>query len=179
MRAHDPINRTLILGGARSGKSSRALALAEARRAALVFIATAEAGDAEMAARIARHRSERDGRWRTIEAPMRLSDALARESAAATVVVVDCLTLWLSNILLAGLDVDAEAGRLLDAIAAAQGPIILVSNEVGLGLVPETPLGREFRDRQGRLNQAVAAACERVEFIAAGLALMLKGAPAP
>jgi adenosylcobinamide kinase/adenosylcobinamide-phosphate guanylyltransferase len=163
----------LVLGGARSGKSRHALALAEAIGPARVLVATAEAGDAEMAERIARHRAERGPGWRLVEAPLELAAALDG-LGAADVAVVDCLTLWLSNLLLAGRDPEPAAEALLAALARARLPVILVSNEVGLGLVPETPLGRTFRDAQGRLNQRVAAAVGAVDFVAAGIALALK-----
>jgi len=164
---------TFILGGARSGKSARAQALAEAAGAARVYIATAEALDEEMEARIARHKADRGAGWRTVETPLELVPAL--EDAAAPVVLVDCLTLWLSNLMHHGRDVEAETHALCACLGQYRGEVILVSNEVGLGLVPETPLGRAFRDAQGRLNQQVAAACEVVEFVAAGLPLRLKG----
>ncbi len=156
----------LVLGGARSGKTGHALALAEAVGARRVYVATAEAGDAEMAERIARHRAERGAGWRTVEAPLELAAALGE---AGDVVLVDCLTLWLSNLMLAGRDVEAATAGLLAALEGAAVPVVLVSNEVGMGLVPETPLGRAFRDAQGRLNQRVAAAVARVDFVVAGV----------
>lgn len=167
---------TLLLGGARSGKSRRAQMLAEAAAPpgvprACLMIATAEAFDAEMADRIARHRAERGPAWDVIEAPRDLGPALAQASGP---VVIDCLTLWLSNLMLAGEDVDQAGAALAGALATVPGPVFLVSNEVGLGLVPETPLGRAFRDAQGRLNQLMARIADRVEFIAAGLPLVLK-----
>ena len=162
----------LVLGGARSGKTRHALRLAEAAGPARLYVATAEAGDAEMADRIARHRAERGRGWRTLEAPLDLAPAVA--AAGVDAVLVDCLTLWLANLMAAGRDPEAETAALLAALAAAPAPVLLVSNEVGLGLVPETPLGRRFRDAQGLLNQRVAAAVGRVDFIAAGLALPLK-----
>ncbi len=164
---------TLIIGGARSGKTQRALALGEPF-AERVYIATAEALDEEMSARIVRHRAERGGAWTTREAPLDLPGAISAISSAGAVCVVDCLTLWLSNLMGAGGDIDAATHALCRAIEAAPASLIMVSNEVGLGLVPETALGRDFRDHQGRLNQAVAAVAERVEFIAAGLPLQLK-----
>jgi len=164
----------LILGGARSGKSRRALTLAEQARAQRVFIATAEALDEEMAERIARHQAERVAGWDTIEAPLDLVEAIPQASSPDSVCVIDCLTLWLSNLMHHGRDVQLETERLCTALRSCTGDVILVSNEVGLGLVPETPLGRDFRDAQGRLNQAVAAVCDQVEFIAAGLPLSLK-----
>lgn len=160
---------TLILGGARSGKSARALALAAPPRA---FIATAEAGDGEMAERIARHKAERGEDWALIEAPLDLPAALSE--AGGRTALVDCLTLWLSNLMAAGREPEAETARLIAALRAAQAPVILVSNEIGLGLVPMEPLSRRFRDEQGRLNQRIAAAADRVEFVAAGLPIRLK-----
>jgi len=163
---------TLILGGARSGKTAHALAAAEATGRGLVMIATAEALDAEMAERIARHRAERGPRWRTIEATLDLAGALARVSAGETA-VVDCLTLWVSNLMHAERDLEAEAARLIAALPGRD--MVLVSNEVGLGIVPDNALARRFRDAAGRLNQQVAAAADRVVFVAAGLPLTLKG----
>ncbi|MEN3949984.1 bifunctional adenosylcobinamide kinase/adenosylcobinamide-phosphate guanylyltransferase [Iodidimonas sp. SYSU 1G8] len=164
----------LILGGARSGKTRRALALADAMPSP-IYLATAEARDGEMTDRIARHRAERGPHWRTVEEPLELAQVLRRETRPERALLVDCLTLWLSNLMEAGRDIEAETRRLVQALADCPGRVILVSNEVGLGLVPETPLGRAFRDAQGRLNQAVAARVSTVEFIAAGLPLRLKG----
>lgn len=166
---------TLVLGGARSGKSRHAEALARRAGLARIYLATAGAHDEEMRARIAHHRENRahDG-WTTIEEPLDLAGALTRESTKERVILIDCLTLWLTNVMLGGMDIRAAEAGLINALGAARGPVILVSNEVGLGLVPETPLGRDFRDAQGRLNQAVAAACDRVVFVAAGLPLVLK-----
>lgn len=164
-----------ILGGARSGKSQRALNVAEAVGARRVFIATAEAFDDEMAKRIARHKAERSVGWSTVEALVDLTSAIYIAPSKADVCLVDCLTLWLSNLMHSGRDIEAETAQLCDAISDSPIPIILVSNEVGLGLVPETPLGRAFRDAQGRLNQQVAKVCDRVEFVTAGLPIALKG----
>ena len=164
-----------ILGGARSGKSRRALAIAESLGHTRVFIATAEAWDDEMVERIVKHKAERGPGWSTIEAPLDLVAALGRLAPQSEVCVVDCLTLWLSNLMHFERDVEAETERLCETITNMLIPVILVSNEVGLGIVPEAPLGRTFRDAQGRLNQAVARVCDRVEFIAAGLPLILKG----
>ena len=163
---------TLILGGARSGKTAHALAAAEASGRGLVMIATAEALDAEMEERIARHRAERGPRWRTLEAPLDLAAALAHVSAEETA-VVDCLTLWVSNLMHADRDLEAETARLIAALPGRD--VVLVSNEVGLGIVPDNALARRFRDAAGRLNQQVAAAADRVVFVAAGLPLTLKG----
>jgi len=162
----------LILGGARSGKTRRALALGEpfAQR---IYIATGEALDTEMADRIAHHQLERGAAWITVETPLDLPTAIAALADGAAC-VVDCLPLWLSNLMAARRDVAAATDELLGAIRACSATLIIVSNEVGLGLVPDTPLGRAFRDAQGRLNQAVAATVTEVEFVAAGLPIRLK-----
>jgi adenosylcobinamide kinase/adenosylcobinamide-phosphate guanylyltransferase len=152
---------TLVLGGARSGKTGYALRTAEARGGSLVMIATAEALDAEMAARIARHRADRGPRWRTLEAPLDLAGALGAVGDSE-IAVVDCLTLWLSNLIHAERDLERETDR-----------------QVGLGIVPDNELARRFRDAAGRLNQRLAAVADRVVFIAAGLPLVIKGAPEP
>lgn len=165
----------LIVGGARSGKSHRTLELAGDMAPDRVFVATAEPSDAEMAERIERHRVDRGPGFSTVEAPLELVEALEATASADRVVVVDCLTLWLSNLMHYGRDVEAQTAGLTRFLALPPGPIILVSNEVGMGLVPGTPLGRGFRDAQGSLNQAVAAACQRVEFMVAGLPVVLKG----
>jgi adenosylcobinamide kinase/adenosylcobinamide-phosphate guanylyltransferase len=165
---------TLVLGGARSGKSAFAEKLVGDSGLAKVYLATATSGDDEMKVRIARHRAQRGGGWTTVEEPLALVDALTREATRGRAVLVDCLTLWLSNLMLAERDPDVEARRLTRFLGVARYPVVLVSNEVGLGLVPETPLGRRFRDAQGRLNQIVAALVPNVVFIAAGLPLWLK-----
>jgi adenosylcobinamide kinase/adenosylcobinamide-phosphate guanylyltransferase len=168
---------TLILGGARSGKSRLAEAriLAAPRRETPLYIATAQAFDDEMAARIAAHRAQRAGAgWRTIEAPLALAETLEQAPPDAPV-LIDCLTLWLSNHLLAGSDLPAEGARLSRAIAARHGPLIAVANEVGLGIVPDNALARRFRDEAGRLNQQLAAQAGRVILVTAGLPLALKG----
>lgn len=165
----------LILGGARSGKSSHAEKQAlkwHVGGLAVTYVATGEARDAEMRERIAHHRARRPAAWRTVEEPLRLVDTLSREAAADVCLLVDCLTLWLSNVLLA--ERDAEIDRLLDVLPALPGRVILVSNEVGWGIVPENALARRFRDEQGRLNQRVAALAGRVTLVAAGLPLVLK-----
>lgn len=169
--------RALILGGARSGKSRTAQDVAESSSATRIYIATAQAHDDEMRERIARHRAERDGTWQTCEAPLDLVEVLRTHIGPDKIVLVDCLTLWLSNVLLAEKNAEQETTRLVQAIVDAAGPIILVSNEVGHGIVPATPLGRVFRDAQGRLNQRIAAACDVVVFVAAGCPIILKPAP--
>ena len=168
------VRHRLVLGGARSGKSRHAQALAEATGRRRTYLATAEARDEEMAARIAQHQAERSEGWQTLEAPLDMPEALGTV-AESDVVLVDCLTLWLTNVMLGDRDVDTETEALVAALAAARQPVILVSNEVGLGLVPETPLGRAFRDAQGRLNQRMAEVVAEVRFVAAGLPLVLKG----
>ena len=165
---------TLILGGARSGKSLYAERLVEGAACAGTYCATAEARDREMAQRIAAHRARRGRFWRTVEEPLAVALVIADEATAERPLLVDCLTLWLSNLLLPGKPVEEEAERLCGALRLAAGPVVLVANEVGLGLVPETPLGRQFRDAAGRLNQQVAALADRVVFVAAGLPLVLK-----
>jgi adenosylcobinamide kinase / adenosylcobinamide-phosphate guanylyltransferase len=165
---------TLVLGGARSGKSAFAEKLVGDSGLARVYLATATPGDDEMRLRIAQHRTQRGEGWTTVEEPLALVDALTREVTHGRAVLVDCLTLWLSNLMLVGRDPDIEARRLTRFLGVAKYPVVLVSNEVGLGLVPDTPLGRRFRDAQGRLNQIVAALLPNVVFIAAGLPLWLK-----
>jgi adenosylcobinamide kinase / adenosylcobinamide-phosphate guanylyltransferase len=165
----------LVLGGARSGKSRHAQRLAEDWPGEHVFLATAEAHDDEMRDRIARHRADRDARWRTVEAPTELPAAIAAEDASDRVLLIDCLTLWLSNLLLADADLDVAGERLAAAVAAHGGRVVLVANEVGFGIVPDNALARRFRDAAGRLNQAMAATCDRVDLIVAGLPLRLKG----
>jgi adenosylcobinamide kinase/adenosylcobinamide-phosphate guanylyltransferase len=167
---------TLVLGGARSGKSRHAEMLVAASGLERIYLATGAAGDAEMAERIAHHREARGPGWQTVEEPLDLMGALAREAAPGRAILVDCLTLWLSNLMLAEGNVAEAIAGLCKSLNALPCPVVLVSNEVGMGLVPETPLGRRFRDAQGRLNQAVAAAVPEVVFVAAGLPLILKGA---
>ena len=170
---------TLFIGGARSGKSRAAEALVTAGPPPWVYIATAEAFDVEMRARIAAHRTARAEGWRTVEAPLALADVLEHEARVGLPVLIDCLTLWLSNLMLATRNVEAETARLLEALkaASARASITLVSNETGMGIVPDNALARAFRDHQGRLNQHVAALATRVIFTAAGLPLILKGPP--
>lgn len=169
--------RVLVLGGARSGKSRIAQQWAEATSRTRVLIATAQAFDAEMQERIAHHRSERDASWEVREAALDLVPALRMAAAPDRIVLVDCLTLWLSNVMLDGRDARRETDALIDALKALEGPVLLVSNEVGQGIVPATALGRAFRDEQGRLNQRIAAACDAVVFVAAGCPVLLKPAP--
>ena len=181
-RANEPrtIARSLlVLGGARSGKSAYAQRLAEAHGPDRLYLATAAAGDEEMAARIARHRADRGHGWTTLEEPLEITAALLTRARPSRVVLVDCLTLWLSNLMLAGRDPGVAVTALADAMAKLTGPVILVSNEVGMGIVPDHKLGREFRDWQGRVNREIGAACETVIFVAAELPLQLKPATTP
>jgi adenosylcobinamide kinase/adenosylcobinamide-phosphate guanylyltransferase len=169
--------RTLIIGGARSGKSRLAEKLAMESGLAVTYFATAQARDAEMAARIAHHAARRPAHWRTVEEPLALGDALRTHAAADRCLLVDCLTLWLTNLLL-----DADPGRyaqeraaLLAALPALPGRIILVGNETGMGIVPMGELSRRFSDEAGWLHQEVASLCDAVLLTVAGLPLTLKG----
>ena len=169
----------LVLGGARSGKSAYAQRLAEAHSPDRLYLATGAAGDEEMATRIARHQADRGQGWATLEEPIEIATALAAHAKAGRVVIVDCLTLWLSNLMLAGRDPGPALNALADAITRLAGPAILVSNEVGMGIVPDHQLGREFRDWQGRANREIGAACDAVIFLAAGFPLQLKPGACP
>jgi adenosylcobinamide kinase/adenosylcobinamide-phosphate guanylyltransferase len=178
----------LIIGGARSGKSALAEQRARDSGLRVIYIATAQAGDEEMARRIAHHRARRPADWACVEAPLHLAAALREQAAADVFLMADCLTLWLSNLFFAGRAaaraeageapdcplLTAEADALVDALPALPGRIILVSNEVGCGIVPMHPVSRLFADEQGRLNQRIAAACQRVTLVTAGLPLELK-----
>jgi adenosylcobinamide kinase/adenosylcobinamide-phosphate guanylyltransferase len=167
---------TLVLGGARSGKSRYAEVLIANETPPWIYVATAEALDDEMTKRIAEHRARRTDGWRTIEAPRDLLGALASVPAGAAV-LVDCMTLWLSNLLLAGADIEREIANVDTALTQMTGKAVLVANEVGWGIVPENALAREFRDLQGRLNQRLAARADRVVLMVAGLPLVVKGHP--
>jgi adenosylcobinamide kinase / adenosylcobinamide-phosphate guanylyltransferase len=173
---------SLVLGGARSGKSTYAEKLATGTlfggtpRPAL-YIATAEAGDVEMATRVMAHRTRRGANWTTIEAPLALDEAVLANAEVGRPILVDCLTLWLSNLMHAGRDLDEAADDLVRALEDLAAPVVFVSNEVGLGIVPETPLGRAFRDAQGRLNMRMAERADRVISMTAGLPLVLKDRP--
>ncbi|NUB31879.1 bifunctional adenosylcobinamide kinase/adenosylcobinamide-phosphate guanylyltransferase [Azospirillum brasilense] len=166
---------TLVLGGARSGKSRYAEGLVTASPGPRVYIATAQVWDSEMADRVARHKQDRGPGWTTVEEPLDLPGALRRHAGSGANVLVDCLTLWLSNLMMADADVPARSTELLAALAGVEGRVVLVSNEVGLGIVPDNALARRFRDHAGRLHQDIAAVAQRVAFVAAGLPLLLKG----
>lgn len=162
---------TLVLGGARSGKSRHAETLLSTLPPPWRYIATAQALDAEMRARIATHRARRGAGWETVEAPLDLPAALAAPVPA----LVDCLTLWLTNLILGGHDPDRATEALEAALAGRAAPTVLVANEVGLGIVPENALARRFRDAAGLLNQRMAACADRVDFMVAGLAMRVRG----
>jgi adenosylcobinamide kinase/adenosylcobinamide-phosphate guanylyltransferase len=166
--------RLLVLGGTRSGKSRYAEDRVERLGLTPVYLATGAAGDAEMAARMAAHLARRGPRWRTVEEPLELSERLIGEAQPKNAVLVDCLTLWLANLMAAQRDLAAETARLVAALDRAEGVVALVSNEVGGGIVPDNVLARRFADAQGVLNQRVAAAVDEVVLIAAGLPLVLK-----
>lgn len=168
----------LILGGAASGKSALAermtTALAAKRGARRVYIATAQAYDDEMAAKVRRHRIQRGEDWTTWEVPLDVPEAL-NDLTAQDVLLLDCATLWITNLLLADRDVAAEEARLVAALKVAKAPVFIVSNEVGQGIVPDNALSRQFREAQGRLNQTLAAKVDHVVAVIAGLPLALKG----
>ncbi|GAB3334902.1 bifunctional adenosylcobinamide kinase/adenosylcobinamide-phosphate guanylyltransferase [Marilutibacter aestuarii] len=173
--------RSLILGGARSGKSALAERLASASGAPVTYIATGQAGDAEMAARIAHHRARRPTDWACVEEPLALAGALRRHAAPDRCLLVDCLTLWLGNLLI---DPDPtcferERSALLEQVPTLPGALLMVSNEVGMGVVPMGALSRRFVDEAGRLHQDLAQRCERVLFVVAGLPMALKGTLEP
>ena len=165
---------TLILGGTRSGKSSFAQHLAEESNGKLIYVATAEAFDDEMTDRISRHQQDRGPRWQTVEETLELAAAITNHSNPQTTLLIDCLTIWLSNVMLADRDIAIAMDELAQALSNAPGLVILVSNEVGSGIVPESALGRQFRDEAGWMNQRIAAAADDVALITAGLPLWLK-----
>ncbi len=169
---------TLILGGAASGKSAFSESLIESEIGGhwtgALYLATATAGDAEMADKIKRHRDRRGPAWTTVEEPLALADALAEHTQPQRPILVDCLTLWLSNLMFADRDIASETSRLIATFPGLTSPVLFVSNEVGGGIVPENALARRFHDEAGRLNQKIAAAADRVYLITAGLPLTLK-----
>ncbi len=167
---------TLVLGGMRSGKSRHAERLASNSGLEPVYLATAEALDPEMAARIAAHRRRRGAHWRTLEVPLALPEAIGEESHPGRILLVECLTMWLNNLLMAEVDIAASFERLEAALAARRGPLILVGNEVGFGVVPGDPLSRRFVDHAGTLHQRLAILADRVELVVAGLPLVVKPA---
>ena len=166
---------TLVLGGARSGKSARAETLVGTSGREAVYLATGRAWDDEMRERIDLHVTRRGPAWRTVEEPVDLAPTLAREASASSAVLVDCLTMWVTNLMLEERDVDAAGDDLVAVLPSLPGDVVLVGNEVGLGIVPENAMARAFRDHAGRLHQRVAAVADRVELVAAGLPMVLKG----
>jgi adenosylcobinamide kinase/adenosylcobinamide-phosphate guanylyltransferase len=164
----------LVLGGARSGKSTYAESLAEGWQGEHIYIATAQAHDEEMAARIKTHRERRRKSWTTVEAMLDLPDALRKANATNTFVLIDCLTLWLTNVMLAELDCGVAVRDLIDALSIAKGTVVLVSNEVGSGIVPDNALARKFRDVAGEANQRIAQEADEVVLVTAGLPMVLK-----
>ena len=165
---------TLILGGARSGKSRYAEALAPRRKGEPAYIATAEITDAEMRERIRHHREQRGAHWRTIEAPLDLVAALRQADGLKAFTLVECLTVWINNLIFHGKDVAQEVERFHQSLAEVKGHVVIVSNEVGLGIVPDNALARRFRDELGRAHQTIAQMADEVVFIAAGLPMTLK-----
>ncbi|RJQ57991.1 MAG: bifunctional adenosylcobinamide kinase/adenosylcobinamide-phosphate guanylyltransferase [Desulfobacteraceae bacterium] len=172
-------DHTLVIGGCRSGKSRYALALAERYTGrSRIFLATSVPQDAEMEERVRRHRLERGGGWETVEVPLRLPEAVLESSGRAGVLLVDCITLWISNLLFEKLPEDEIASRvekLIESVQDSRCPVILVTNEVGGGVVPENALARQFRDVVGGANQRIAAASDRVVWVAAGIPVPIKG----
>ena len=165
---------TLVLGGARSGKSVYAEKLLEESGKPMVYIATGEARDDEMIERIFQHQARRGAEWTTIEAPLDVCGALL-EAGSGKIILLDCITLWVANMMAVELNIEAEVHKFCDLLAVSDSDVVIVSNEVGLGIVPDNTLARKFRDEAGRANQMIANACDRVVFIAAGQALLMKG----
>ncbi|MCU6433023.1 bifunctional adenosylcobinamide kinase/adenosylcobinamide-phosphate guanylyltransferase [Undibacterium sp. Jales W-56] len=181
------MTRTLVFGGARSGKSAYAERLASASGKPVIYLATAQPNDAEMQSRIAHHRTQRPAEWLTLEQPLSLADTIEQYSTPDNLILIDCLTLWLSNLLFSEHIEMPEIGNItppamfaeqrdlfLQALTSCRGDLVMVSNEVGMGIVPQGAISRWFVDEAGRLNQAVAAQCEQVAWVAAGLPLYLK-----
>ncbi|MBL8895683.1 MAG: bifunctional adenosylcobinamide kinase/adenosylcobinamide-phosphate guanylyltransferase [Rhizobiales bacterium] len=164
----------LVLGGARSGKSAYAEARAQACLGDKLYIATAEATDAEMAERIRHHQERRGAGWRTLEAPLDLADTLRQHDASDRVVLIDCVTVWINNLMFHDRAIEPAVAELCAALADVRGQVVIVSNEVGFGIVPENALARRFRDLAGRTNQAIAAVADEVVLVVAGLPLTVK-----
>ena len=170
-----PTSAVLVLGGARSGKSAFAERLAADTGLSRHYVATGRAWDEEMRERIARHRTDRGEGWQTHEEPVDLVGRLEALDDATSVILVDCLTLWVTNLMMEELDMAQEFARLAAFVPRVRAKLVLVSNEVGLGIVPENRIAREFRDHAGRLHQAIAQSAGQVYFVAAGLPLKMKG----
>lgn len=167
-------NITFVLGGARSGKSRYAEKVATETNLKRIYVATSQIFDAEMQARVEQHLINRGAGWQTIEEPLKLAETLIRENGPKRVILVDCLTLWLTNLMLADINIEKASGALCAALMEMTGPVILVSNEVGQGIVPDNAMARAFRDHAGRLHQKIAAVAGQVYFITAGLPQKLK-----
>ena len=168
---------TLVLGGARSGKSALAEKLVRDSGLERIYVATAEAGDGEMRERIAHHRERRGADWRTVEAPLQLAETISREAGKGRIVLVDCLTLWLNNLMFRKINIETAIENLETALVGREAPTVLVSNETGFGIVPDNAEARRFRDLQGRLNQRIAAMAGRVVLMVAGIPMLVKGEP--
>ena len=166
---------TFVLGGARSGKSAYAEKLVEASQLQPVYLATGRAFDGEMENRISIHRDRRGSQWQTVEEPLNLADVLKQHTGSDRFVLVDCQTLWVTNLMMAEHNIATETAKLIEALGQLTGPVVFVSNEVGLGIVPENRMAREFRDHAGFLHQAVASVADEVYFLAAGLPIKMKG----
>jgi adenosylcobinamide kinase/adenosylcobinamide-phosphate guanylyltransferase len=175
MTSDPEFHLTLVLGGARSGKSRHAETLCLATGLRPVYVATSQALDAEMEERVARHRALRDPRWTTIEEPLALAGCLREQARPDRVLLVECLTLWLTNLMVAGMDVAATSAELVEVLPALPGRVVLVSNEVGQGIVPSNAMARAFVDHAGRLHQRIAAVATAVTFVTAGIPQALKG----
>lgn len=166
---------TLVLGGARSGKSAFAETLVESASVSRLYIATGQAWDDEMRDRITSHQSRRGQGWETVEAPLDLAQALSDHARPDRPILVDCLTLWVTNLMLGERDIAQAFDQFRATLAGLEGPVVLVSNEVGLGIVPDNAMARAFRDHAGRLHQSIAGLADEVHFVAAGLPLKMKG----
>ncbi len=171
---NNPGTLTLVLGGARSGKSAFAEQLARDSGLKRIYLATSQAFDDEMRARIDKHIKDRGDAWETVEEPTRIGDILSRKAACDSIILVDCLTLWISNLMMAEQSIEEAVSELLDTLSSLKGPVILVSNEVGQGIVPDNKMARDFRDHAGRLHQQIAAIADHVYFVTAGLPQKLK-----
>ena len=172
-------HKILVIGGCRSGKSRHALNLALSMEGdKKFFLATCVPQDDEMQLRVANHREERGDDWKTVEAPLHLSEAIFQNAQSGSVVLVDCLTLWVNNLMMENEDIkyaDEKITELINAVQTAHGPVVLVSNEVGTGIVPENKLARAYRDLVGSVNQAVARVVDRVDMVVAGIPVTIKG----
>ncbi|MEP3275193.1 MAG: bifunctional adenosylcobinamide kinase/adenosylcobinamide-phosphate guanylyltransferase [Stappiaceae bacterium] len=168
------VKSVLVTGGARSGKSAFAEALVIKSGKQRFYLATATAGDEEMESRIKTHQNRRGRNWQTVEEPLEIADTIMRLSSPDAIILIDCLTLWLSNLMMNEMDIDDQVDRLALSVRQTEGPVVFVSNEVGQGIVPDNAMARSFRDHAGRLNQTIGDACDAVYLVAAGQPLLLK-----